>query len=268
MESVTLKEFERRTDGVLKPKDPNEPTYLMEFQAQNDSNIYHRLIMEMSSFAMANSGCEVRGILVFLHKGLDPKTRPWHYLSKSKDKFLRIVYLKDYIRDLEQKYPKHPMVLVFKPLFESNLDNLRKNSKQWYQQIAKCRLPKMAKNNLQDAFASWLLARFPHIDYKEFLTMIENLPNIEETLAYKQLVAIGQKRGEKLGEKRGKKHGERATLIRQMQIIERMNQNGELDDNTFGKLSETFKNDLKKVTTDINEMIKRQEKERQMKNNL
>jgi len=90
--------------------------------------------------------------------------------------------------------------------------------------------------------------------------MIENLPNIEETLAYKQLVAIGEKRGEK--------RGERATLIRQIQLIESMNQNGELDDNTFGILSKTFKNDLKKVTTDINEMIKRQEKERKKKLNL
>jgi hypothetical protein len=75
------------------------------------------------------------------------------------------------------------MVLVFKPLFEKNLEILRQHSKQWYQQIAKSRLSKIAKKNLQDAFVSWLLAKFPHMDYKEFLKMIENLPDIEETLA-------------------------------------------------------------------------------------
>ncbi|ETR74377.1 MAG: hypothetical protein OMM_06370 [Candidatus Magnetoglobus multicellularis str. Araruama] len=76
MASVTLKEFERRTDGVMKPADPNEPTYVMEFQAQLDNDIYHRHTMEMASYAMMHKGCKVRGILVFLHKRLDPKTDP------------------------------------------------------------------------------------------------------------------------------------------------------------------------------------------------
>jgi hypothetical protein len=137
MTSVTLKEFERRTDGILEPKRPNEPTYVMEFQAQRDVNIYHRLVMEMSSYAMMKSDCDVRGILVFLHKGLDPKTKPWHNLSKTKERSLRIVYLKDYILELEKKHPNHLMVIVFKPLLENDPDTLRQNSKKWYQQIAK-----------------------------------------------------------------------------------------------------------------------------------
>ncbi|KPA10043.1 transposase [Candidatus Magnetomorum sp. HK-1] len=49
MQSVTLKEFERRTDGLLAPKDPKAPTYITEFQAQKDANIYHRLAMEMAA---------------------------------------------------------------------------------------------------------------------------------------------------------------------------------------------------------------------------
>jgi predicted transposase YdaD len=270
MESITLKEFERRTDGIFKPEDPDEPTYVMEFQAQNDINIYHRLTMEMSSFAMTHPNCEVRGILVFLRKRLDPKTRPWHYLSKSKDKLLRIVYLEDYVIQLEKKYPNHPMVMVFKPLFVNDLKVLQNNSKQWYQHIAKSRLSEKTKTNLQDAFVSWLLARFPHLDYKEFLRMIENLPDIEETLTYKQLVAIGEKRGEKrgeklgekLGEKRGKKRGEKATLIRQIKHMESLNQNGELDDITFTKLCEPLKKDLKKVTDEIKKMLKAQKSAR------
>jgi predicted transposase YdaD len=115
MESVTLKEFERRTDGIFTPKNPTEPTYIMEFQAQSDSVIYHRLAMEMSSYGMAHPDCKVRGILVFLRRGLDPKTDPWHYLTKSRKKLFRVVYLDEYIRQLEKHQPDHPMVAVFKP---------------------------------------------------------------------------------------------------------------------------------------------------------
>jgi len=52
MKSITLKEFERRTDGIFAPKDSESPTYVMEFQAQMDVNIYHRVAMEMASYAM------------------------------------------------------------------------------------------------------------------------------------------------------------------------------------------------------------------------
>ena len=90
--------------------------------------------------------------------------------------------------------------------------------------------------------------------------MIENLPNIEETLAYKQLVAIGEKRGEK--------HGKQAVLIKQIKQMERLNQKGELDDNIFTKLCEPLKKDLKKVTAEIDAMLNRQKKERQKKINF
>ena len=147
MQSVTLKEFERRTDGILQPDDPDAPTYVAEFQAQPDKDIYHRLVMEMSSYAMENEGCDIRGIIVFLYQGLDPKTKPWHYLSKSKDKLLKIVYLDEYVKKLEKRNPNHPMVIVFKPVFEKDEEYIKHNAYTWYQQISKCRLNKNVKDN-------------------------------------------------------------------------------------------------------------------------
>lgn len=263
MESVTLKEFERRTDGILKPKNPKEPTYVMEFQAQTESNIYHRLIMEMALFAMTHPDCKVRGILIFLDKDMDPKTNPWHSLSKTRNKFLRIVYMKDYIKDLEKHQPKHPLVAVFKPLFEKDLDKLRSHSRIWYQQITKSRLPKAAKENFQKAFTNWLLVRFPKLNYEEVIQMIETLPDLEETLAYKQLVGIGKKLGEKSGEKRGEKRGIKITLIGQQKFMlkeikrfETMNKKGEIDDVVCNKLCAPIRKELKKVKDQIDTMIK------------
>ena len=145
MKSVTFKELEKRTDGVLEPEDINAPVYIVEFQAQKDDTIYHRLIIEMSCYAMENQECKIKGILVFLYKGIDPMTKPWHYLSKSKDKYLRIVYLEDYIKQLEKRNPKHPLVIVFKPLFEKNNNIIRENASIWNKQIINSRLPEEVK---------------------------------------------------------------------------------------------------------------------------
>ncbi|KPA10044.1 hypothetical protein MHK_009746 [Candidatus Magnetomorum sp. HK-1] len=247
MQSVTLKEFERRTDGLLAPKDPKAPTYITEFQAQKDANIYHRLAMEMASYAMMNQDCDIRGILVFLHKGLDPKTNPWHYLSKSKDKFLKIVYLDEFLKELEKKQPNHPMVAVFKPLFEKDLNALKNNAYHWYQKIAKSRLPKDAKEHIQKAFISWLTARLRDLPYQEVINMIASLPDFETTQFYKDIVEVGEKRGEKKGEK--------SIIVKEINRFEKMKKKGDINEILFKKLCDPLQKELDKLTAEIDTIM-------------
>ena len=116
MKSITLKEFERRSDALLEPiASKFEPFYMAEFQGYDDKTIYHRLVMEMAAFCKENPSKEIKGILVFLNSDLDPKSNPWHYLSGSKQGFLKIVYMDDVLGKLEKKDPNHPLISVFKP---------------------------------------------------------------------------------------------------------------------------------------------------------
>ncbi|KPA09443.1 hypothetical protein MHK_010359 [Candidatus Magnetomorum sp. HK-1] len=260
MQSVTFKEFERRTDGVLTPKDPKAPTYIAEFQAQTDVNIYHRLAMEMASYAMKNKNCDVRGILVFLHKGLDPKSNPWHYLSKSREKFLKIVYLDEFLKELEQRHPNHPMVAAFKPLFEKDLNELKKNAYHLYQKIKKSRLPKDAKESIQNAFISWLTMRFKDLPYQEVIKMIASLPNFEQTRFFQDIVGIGEKRGETRGEKRGEKHGEKKWIVKEINRFEKMRKKGDINDSLFKKLCDPLYKELDKVTEEIDKLMSKSHK--------
>jgi hypothetical protein len=262
MKSITLKEFERRTDGVLESPDPDEPIYIMEFQAQNESKIYHRIAMEMASYAMEHDSRDVRGILIFLHKKFDPQTTPWHYLTKSKDKLLIIVYLDEYINKLEKSHPNHPMVLVFKPLLVKDIKILSQHSRQWYQNIKKSRLPKNVKDNFTSTFFRWLSARFPDLSGEEITKMIEieNLPNFEETRAYKDLFSMAEKIGEKRGKKIGEKCGEEARLIKEIKRLKKMHKKGDIDEIVFHKICEPIQKDLQKIKQEISEMIKRQQK--------
>jgi flagellar biosynthesis/type III secretory pathway protein FliH len=161
-------------------------------------------------------------------------------------------------------------------IFEKNIDTLKTHSKKWYQQISKSRLPASAKKNLQNAFINWLLVRFPKLNYEEVIKMIETLPNIEETLAYQQLVGIGIDQGKKQGIKQGKKQGikqgkkqgikqgkkqgiiegKKETLKREIQRLKKMNKSGELNDDIFKKISAPIQKELKKVTNEINKMLK------------
>jgi len=178
---ITLKEFERRTDGILEPKDPKMPVYIAEFQAQHDNNIYHRLVMEMSSYAMEKNVLDIRGILVFFTESLDPKSNPWHYLFKSSSKLLTIVYLDDYLKKLEKINPNHPMVIVFKQIFEKDEKVIQKNANRWYNTLIKSRINKMIKNNIEKIFISWLSARFNHLSYMVVIKMIADITEFEQT---------------------------------------------------------------------------------------
>jgi predicted transposase YdaD len=53
-----------------------------------------------------------------------------------------------------------------------------------------------------DVFQSWLMARFKALSLEEILKMLGELTPLEETRAYKELVAKGEARGEAKGRQR------------------------------------------------------------------
>jgi len=93
---------------------------------------------------------------------------------------------------------------------------------------------------------------------REVIKMIETLPDLEETLAYQQLVSIGKKLGEKRGEKRGIKValiGQQKFMLKEIKRFETMNKKGEIDEVVFKKLCAPIRKELKKVKDQIKTMI-------------
>ena len=50
----------------------------MEFQAQSDPLIYHRLLLEMALVGERHPRRVVRGFVLFAEAALDPCIEPWH----------------------------------------------------------------------------------------------------------------------------------------------------------------------------------------------
>ncbi len=67
-----------------------------------------------------------QGFILFAQASLDPRTEPWHgLLERDADAPLRRAYLPDLLQRLARAQPEHPLLAVFLPYLEDNLEHLR-----------------------------------------------------------------------------------------------------------------------------------------------
>jgi len=195
-EALDVKGLQRRTDGVLMPQREDEGIWVIEFQAQADPLIYHRLVQEIGLVGERHPNRAVRGFVLFANAADDPGTEPWHSLmARDADAPLRRAYLPDVLRRLAQEVPEHPLLGVFLPYLEDDLERLRQRAPAVYSQLRTAAVPTQARQYCLDVFQSWLMARFKALSLEEILKMLGELTPLEETRAYKELVAKGEAKG-------------------------------------------------------------------------
>ena len=212
-EALDVKGLQRRTDGVLMPQHEDEGIWIIEFQAQSDPLIYHRLVHEIGLVGERHPTRCVRGFILFADAKLDPATEPWHSLmARDADAPVRCAYLPDILRRLAQEDPEHPLLGVFLPYLENDLEHLRTRVPAAYSQLKTAAIPPQARQYCLDVFQSWLMARFKALGLPEILQMLGELTPLEETRAYKELVAKGEMIGRQEGRQEGRQREERLIL--------------------------------------------------------
>jgi len=206
--SVTIKAIQRSADGVLFPDLFDEPILVLEYQMYPDEKIYGRIVIEMAIIQQENPGREVQGLVIFGSRDLDPRTDPW-------SKVVSAYYLDEMLSELAETSPDHPLVALFQPLVEKNTDLLRQNAKNYYTQIEAYATENSSKNKLKDVFLDWLIQRFKDLGKKEIEQMLlGKLPDLRETQAGKDLIAIGLEQGIEQGIGQGIEQGiEQGELI-------------------------------------------------------
>ena len=177
LRSETLKELERRVDGVFEPEDPEEPVFIIEFQAYWKETIYHLLVAGMALFGLVHPKREVRGIILFFHKYHDPKTKPWYEIACSALPGIQLYYLDKVLEALRERDPDHILLSVFFPLSCEDASTLKKEARGHYQKIQKTPLSEVAKDGMMQVFNSWLVGRFENAE--EVAKMIAEIPPIE-----------------------------------------------------------------------------------------
>lgn len=206
--SMTMKAIERRSDGVLVPDSVDEPISVTELQMYPDQDIYNRLVIEMALVKGERPDREVGGMIIFGSRELDKKTEPW-------TKIVSIYYLDEMLEQLETQSPGHPLVAVFQPLVEKNRDLLESQAAQYYNQIRTRVSNPRQQEKLLSVFVDWVLQRFYERGKQEIEKMLlGKLPDLRETQAGKDLIAIGIEEGIEKGIEEGIEKGiEKGSLI-------------------------------------------------------
>ena len=217
-EAIDVKALERRIDGVVLPEQPEEPIWAIEVQAQRDPAIYHRLLIDMGLVGERHLGREVRGLLLFISPAQDPKTEPWHSaMVRDPELPIRRVYLSDVLKRLERTQPDHPLLATFLPYLIDDREQLRDQAPLAYRRLQQAPLSDPVRRRCLEVFQSWLLARFDDLTLKEILAMLGELTPLEQTRAYREIVAKNQPIWVEEGREEGRQTEAAQLVLRQLQ---------------------------------------------------
>ena len=104
---------------------------------------------------------------------------------------------------------RSPLAAVFQPLIETDDRVVETESVMYYRAIKTSKLKPKTRDTLLEVFVNWLEQRLPHKGQKEIeIMLLGELPALEDTQSGKDLIRIGEVRGEARGEARGKILGE------------------------------------------------------------
>ena len=203
---VALKAIEQNSDAVIFPESLESDLFVLEFQFQFDREIYTRVSIEMALIQQKEDYRSVQGIILFLHSGLDPRTKPWC-------DFVHAFSLVDLLENLAQRQPKHPLVAVFRPVLMESEETLEKHAGEYYNQILTSEFSDELRLVLLNVFVNWLEQRLKDKGKAEIeMILLGELPDLRETRSGQDLIQIGRQEGKI----EGKIEGKRETLLGQL----------------------------------------------------
>ena len=154
LRSFAIKELERRTDGLIVPKDIHQPLTIVEFQFSRDEAIYRRTVSEMIAAQAEFDGRAVQGLIFFGSRRCDPRTAPWTQIVQS-------FVIDEVLSEFQKSHPSHPLTAVFQPLIEPSNDVLESTAIKHFRTIRRSSLSDRRKGVISAVFIDWLAQRFP-----------------------------------------------------------------------------------------------------------
>ena len=224
-ESLEVKHAAKRIDGVLQPRHGDGPNIFVEFQGYKDAAIYWRLYREVSTWYEQNPGNTRPPILIvlFLDRSLDPGPP----VALRPENLIR-AYLPECLSRLRARArgaTSSPLV-VLEPLVLPKEEALAEHTGRWRKALDDLNLSEKDRTFWMEQLEYAVVQRFPFLTLEEVRAMLQLTP-LEETVAGKQLIAIGENKGLHIGEKRGLQKGlkqglQQGELIGQIMAYQRL----------------------------------------------
>ncbi|MCL4868473.1 MAG: Rpn family recombination-promoting nuclease/putative transposase [Anaerolineae bacterium] len=205
--SPVLKGKERRLDGLLEPKDPQQPRYFLELQGYPDEAIYWRLVEELGRFHSQKPKLgrgRWHAFLLFLDAAYDPGLETLGDLYHGNMPWLTTGVLSDLLPKLT--HPS-PALNVLQPLIVATPDIIRGQASSWISSIQQNeQLDSQTQNRLIELLVQFVVQRFSQLSRQEIDQMLQLTP-LEKTKAGQELMDLGFKKGMERGMERGMEQG-------------------------------------------------------------
>jgi hypothetical protein len=195
--SLTIKDIERRLDGLVEPDGHTGPTFVLEFQAQPSAKSLYNLNSKIGLYGEEHPDREVLGIAVFLRAADIPERPSWVHREGSP---IRCVALEPVLQELLAREPDNPFVAVFAPLLIASDAELSERAPALWQSIQQAPLAEDIRETLSNVLEFWFFERYKDKTEEEIWAMLNLVTPIQETKAYQSIYA----KGEAAGEARGK----------------------------------------------------------------
>jgi predicted transposase YdaD len=201
-ESVEVKHTKKRIDGLFVSQQGKAPNVFAEFQGYKDKTIYWRTLRQVATWyeQHPDDKSSFRMVILFLNRNLDPG--PPKEIADGSCPLTR-AYLPECLSRISGK--TSPLV-VLEPLVLEDASELRERAPSWKGALRDLNLEEKDRIFWVELLEYAVIQRFPSLTMQEIRKMLQMTP-LEETVAGKQLIAMGISKGIQEGIQKGIQKG-------------------------------------------------------------
>lgn len=191
--SITVKQTEKRIDGYFEPVDREDPLLFVEVQGYNDPRVYWRLFREVATaYEQRKDEAPFVAVVLFLDAAFAPERCQVCFEPPSR---LMTANLVDCLEALKEGAGTWA---VLRPLVVESREALLASVGRWRSEIERLSVPLHEQKQLLDLLVYAILQKFPDLALREIQQMLQLTP-LEETVAGRELISMGEARGELIG---------------------------------------------------------------------
>jgi len=191
-QSESVKGLDRHIDGVFYPEDEAAPILVLEIQGYREKAVYHRLLEAIAGLSRLHGCRPVYGALLFLRRECDPRTEPFHALSRSGIPWFQAFLLEEACGRLTAD---HPLAALFFPFYAGGNDCFMREAPGHCRALHEADLKPEVKAVFLDVFLSWTMVRFSKKTTREVKKMLGMQEALESSVAYQEIKAEGREEG-------------------------------------------------------------------------
>jgi predicted transposase/invertase (TIGR01784 family) len=210
--SVEIKQVAFRLDGILLPKPnvPEQTTWFVETQMQDDPEFYHRFFAEIHLYLKLHpKTVDWQAIVIFPSRNIEPKSRHLHRANLSSDQVHRV-----YLDDFKDSSTESLGIGLMQLIVADTADAITK-AKELLTRTEPLSKTDAKFSAIMETIETIIVYKFPSLSREEIERML-GLSELRQTKVYQEALEEGREEGIAEGEQTGAVKEARSLILRQL----------------------------------------------------